>query len=259
MAANKVVICGMDTGSLPRADRERSAELLRRIGEGDAEAREEFITANLRLVLSVIRRFSGRGEHPDDLFQVGCVGLIKAIDNFDASHNVRFSTYAVPMIIGEIRRFLRDNSSIRVSRSMRDTAYRALAARNKLAERTGADPTVGEIAKELGVDEAEVVFALDAIADPLSLNEPIYHDDGDAVYIEDQLGDETVSDERWLDGIAIADGMSRLTERERMILDLRFFKGRTQTEVAAGVGVSQAQVSRIEKAALIKMRRFVQV
>ena len=258
MAAGKVEICGLDTEGLPRPDRERSEELLKRIKAGDTAAREEFITGNLRLVLSVIRRFSGRGEQPDDLFQVGCVGLIKAIDNFDVSHNVRFSTYAVPMIIGEIRRFLRDNSSIRVSRSMRDTAYRALAARAKLAESSGAEPTVGDIARELGVPETDVVFALDAIADPVSLSEPIYHDDGDAVYIEDQVSDETVSDERWLDSIAIADGMSRLTERERRILALRFFKGKTQTEVADSVGVSQAQVSRLEKAALLKMRKYVQ-
>lgn len=258
MERGKVDICGLDTGRLPRVDHKRSMELLERIKQGDGEAREEFITANLRLVLSVIQRFSGRGEQADDLFQVGCVGLIKAIDNFDCAHNVRFSTYAVPMIIGEIRRFLRDNSSIRVSRSLRDTAYHALTARNKLAERTGREPRISEIAEELGEKEADVVFALDAIADPLSLSEPIYHDDGEAVYIADRIRDENETDERWLDGIAISDGMSRLTEREKRILELRFFAGKTQTEVAGSVGVSQAQVSRLEKAALLKMRRYVQ-
>ena len=258
MALNKVEICGMDTGSLPRMDREKSLELLERIKEGDAEARDEFIRGNLRLVLSVIQRFQGRGEQPDDLFQVGCVGLIKAIDNFDTSHNVLFSTYAVPMIIGEIRRFLHDNSSIRVSRSLRDTAYQALKARTKLADEKGAEPRLDEIAKELGLSESDVVFALDAIADPVSLNEPVYRDDGDAVFIVDQLRDEKVSDDRWLDSIALTDGMHRLTERERRIIALRFFSGRTQTEVAGEVGVSQAQVSRLEKAALGKLRRFVQ-
>ena len=258
MALNKVEICGMDTGSLPRMDRDRSIELLERIKAGDADARDEFIRGNLRLVLSVIQRFQGRGEQPDDLFQVGCVGLIKAIDNFDTSHNVLFSTYAVPMIIGEIRRFLRDNSALRVSRSLRDTAYQALKARTKLEEEKGAEARLDEIAKELGVSESDVVFALDAIADPVSLNEPVYRDDGDAVFIVDQLRDERVSDDRWLDSIALTDGMRRLTERERRILALRFFSGRTQTEVAGEVGVSQAQVSRLEKAALGKLRRFVQ-
>ena len=258
MATNKVEICGVDTGRLPRMNQQKSTELLTRIKAGDNAAREEFITGNLRLVLSVIQRFSGRGEQPDDLFQVGCVGLIKALDNFDMSHNVRFSTYAVPMIIGEIRRFLRDNSSLRVSRSLRDTAYHALQVRTKLVEKNGAEPRIEEIAKELGVPESEVIFALDAIADPVSLNEPLYKDDGDPVYIVDQIRDENETDERWLDGIAIADGMSKLTERERRILQLRFFQGKTQTEVAERVGVSQAQVSRLEKAALERMRRHVQ-
>lgn len=258
MATNKVEICGVDTGRLPRMNQQKSTELLTRIKAGDNAAREEFITGNLRLVLSVIQRFSGRGEQPDDLFQVGCVGLIKALDNFDMSHNVRFSTYAVPMIIGEIRRFLRDNSSLRVSRSLRDTAYHALQVRTKLVEKNGAEPRLEEIAKELGVPESEVIFALDAIADPVSLNEPLYKDDGDPVYIVDQIRDENETDERWLDGIAIADGMSKLTERERRILQLRFFQGKTQTEVAERVGVSQAQVSRLEKAALERMRRHVQ-
>lgn len=258
MTQGKVELCGLDTGRLPRIDHKRSRELLERIRGGDEAARDEFITGNLRLVLSVIQRFSGRGEQPDDLFQVGCVGLIKAIDNFDPAHNVRFSTYAVPMIIGEIRRFMRDNSSVRVSRSIRDTAYHALTARNRLAERNGVEPRIDEIARELGTSEAEVVFALDAIADPVSLSEPVYHDDGDPVYIEDQLRDESENVEKWLDGIAISDGMSRLSERERKILRLRFFQGKTQTEVADSVGVSQAQVSRLEKAALLKMRRYIE-
>ncbi|MBR3299032.1 MAG: RNA polymerase sporulation sigma factor SigG [Clostridia bacterium] len=257
MALNKVEICGVDTGSLPRLSHKKSMELLERIKGGDDSAREEFLTGNLRLVLSVIQRFSGRGEQPDDLFQVGCVGLIKALDNFDTSHNVRFSTYAVPMIIGEIRRYLRDNSSVRVTRSMRDTAYRALQVRNALIEKNGLEPRLSEVAKELGIPESEVVFALDAISDPISLNEPIYGDDGDAVYIEDQIRDEGANDELWLDSIALSEGMNRLSERERRIVRLRYFHGRTQTEVADQVGVSQAQVSRLEKAALNKMKRYI--
>ena len=257
MAINKVEICGVDTGKLPRISYKKSTELLERIKSGDESARDEFIQANLRLVLSVIQRFSNRGEQPDDLFQVGCIGLIKAIDNFDLSHNVRFSTYAVPMIIGEIRRFLRDNSSIRVSRSLRDTAYHAMQVRSRLVDEKGVEPSLNEIAAELGVPESDVVFALDAISDPISLNEPIFRDDGDAVYIVDQVKDDTADDNRWLDGIAISTGMSKLSERERKILQLRFFNGKTQTEVAKSVGISQAQVSRLEKAALARMRKFV--
>ncbi len=257
MAFNKVEICGVDTGSLPKIGYKRSLELLERIKTGDEAAREEFLVGNLRLVLSVIQRFSGRSEQPDDLFQVGCVGLIKALDNFDTSHNVRFSTYAVPMIIGEIRRFLRDNSSVRVSRSMRDTAYRALQIRNKLQDANGSEPRISQIAQELGIPEADVVFALDAISDPISLNEPIYMDDGDAVYVEDHIRDETADDSLWLNSIAISNGMSRLNEREQNIIKLRFFKGKTQTEVADQVGVSQAQVSRLEKAALMKMKKYL--
>lgn len=257
MALNKVEICGVDTSSLPRITHKRSLELLERIKAGDDCAREEFLTGNLRLVLSVIQRFSGRGESPDDLFQVGCVGLIKALDNFDTSHNVRFSTYAVPMIIGEIRRFLRDNSSVRVTRSMRDTAYRALQVKTKLTEQNGTEPRLSDIAKELGLPESEIVFALDAISDPVSLNEPIYRDDGDAVYIEDQIKDESADDELWLNSIALGEGMSRLSDRERQIIKLRYFLGRTQNEVADRVGVSQAQVSRLEKAALSKMEKYI--
>lgn len=254
---NKVEICGVDTSSLPRITHKRSMELLESIKQGDEGAREEFLTGNLRLVLSVIQRFSGRGEQPDDLFQVGCVGLIKALDNFDTSHNVRFSTYAVPMIIGEIRRFLRDNSSVRVTRSMRDTAYHALQVKTKLVEQNGMEPRLSDIARELGLPESEIVFALDAISDPVSLNEPIYRDDGDAVYIEDQIRDETADDELWLNSIAIDEGMNRLSDREKQIIKLRYFLGRTQTEVADRVGVSQAQVSRLEKAALSKMEKYI--
>lgn len=257
MALNKVEICGVDTSSLPRITHKHGMELFARIKQGDESAREEFLTGNLRLVLSVIQRFSGRGEQADDLFQVGCVGLIKALDNFDTSHNVRFSTYAVPMIIGEIRRFLRDNSSIRVTRSMRDTAYRALQVKTRLVEKNGVEPRLSEIAKELDLPESDIVFALEAITDPISLNEPIFNDDGDAVYVEDQLRDETADDEIWLNGIAISDGIKRLSEREQRIIKLRFFLGKTQNEVADQVGVSQAQVSRLEKAALSKMKRYL--
>ena len=258
MAGNKVVICGVNTSKLPLLSEDEKRALFARMNAGDKSAREEFIRGNLRLVLSVIQRFSGNNiESSDDLFQVGCIGLIKAIDNFDLSHNVRFSTYAVPMIIGEIRRFLRDNSSIRVSRSLRDTAYHAMQVRSRLVDEKGVEPSLNEIAAELGVPESDVVFALDAISDPISLNEPIFRDDGDAVYIVDQVKDDTADDNRWLDGIAISTGMSKLSERERKILQLRFFNGKTQTEVAKSGGISQAQVSRLEKAALARMRKFV--
>lgn len=254
---NKVEICGVNTSKLPVLSREEKNKLFIKIKNGDLQARETFVKGNLRLVLSVIQRFNNRGENVDDLFQVGCIGLIKAIDNFDLSQNVQFSTYAVPMIIGEIRRFLRDNSSIRVSRSLRDTAYHAMQVRSRLVDERGVEPSLNEIAAELGVPESDVVFALDAISDPISLNEPIFRDDGDAVYIVDQVKDDTADDNRWLDGIAISTGMSKLSERERKILQLRFFNGKTQTEVAKSVGISQAQVSRLEKAALARMRKFV--
>ena len=257
MAMNKVEICGVNTSKLPVLSREEKNKLFIKIKTGDLQARETFVKGNLRLVLSVIQRFNNRGENVDDLFQVGCIGLIKAIDNFDLSQNVQFSTYAVPMIIGEIRRFLRDNSSIRVSRSLRDTAYHAMQVRSRLVDEKGVEPSLNEIAAELGVPESDVVFALDAISDPISLNEPIFRDDGDAVYIVDQVKDDTADDNRWLDGIAISTGMSKLSERERKILQLRFFNGKTQTEVAKSVGISQAQVSRLEKAALARMRKFV--
>ncbi len=254
---NKVDISGIDTGKLPRISHKRSMELMELIKGGDTDAREEFIYANLRLVLSVIQRFANRGETPDDLFQVGCVGLIKAIDNFDTSHGVRFSTYAVPMIIGEVRRYLRDNSSIRVSRSIRDTAYRALQMRNRLVDELGREPKLSEIAEKLSLKEEDVMFALDAIADPVSLHEPIFRDDSDAVAIVDQVKDETTGEDIWLNGVALEYGMSRLSERERNIINMRFFLGRTQMEVASEIGISQAQVSRLEKHALASMKKYV--
>lgn len=255
--ASKVDICGINTGLLPKLDRKRSEELLLLVKAGDRTAREELIEGNLRLVLSVIQRFSGRGESPDDLFQIGCIGLIKAIDNFDPGHGVMFSTYAVPMIIGEVRRFLRDNSSMRVSRSIRDTAYHALRERTRLEYEFGREPTLLEIAKALGTEEAEVVFALDAIADPVSLNEPVFRDDGDAVFVVDQVKDESASEEKWLDSVALRTGMEHLPERERRIIEMRYFLGRTQTEVAGEIGISQAQVSRLEKHALGTMKKYV--
>ncbi|MBQ1520529.1 MAG: RNA polymerase sporulation sigma factor SigG [Clostridia bacterium] len=257
MGSGKVEICGINTGELPRLDAKRSAELLARTAAGDGAARELFIEANLRLVLSVIQRFSGRGESPDDLFQIGGIGLIKAIDNFDASHGVRFSTYAVPMIIGEVRRYLRDNSAMRVSRSIRDTAYHALRERARLEYELGREPKLSEIAEALNTSEEEVVFALDAIADPVSLNEPVFRDDGDAVFVGDQVADDKATEERWLDSVALKTGLEQLPERERRIIELRYFLGRTQTEVAGEIGISQAQVSRLEKHALGQMKKFV--
>lgn len=258
MACGKVEICGVDTSTLPVLTNERMRELFPLVHGGDKAAREEFIRGNLRLVLSVIQRFSGRGENVDDLFQVGCIGLMKALDNFDTSQNVRFSTYAVPMIIGEIRRYLRDNNAIRVSRSMRDTAYKALQARDRLQARWSREPTVTEIAEEMHVPREDVVFALEAIQDPVSLFEPVYNDGGDALYIMDQVKDEKSRDDAWLEQIAIKEAMQRLTEREKKILRLRFFEGRTQMEVANEIGISQAQVSRLEKNALLHMRKHVE-
>ena len=257
MAINKVEICGVDTGKLPRISYKKSTELLERIKSGDESARDEFIQANLRLVLSVIQRFSNRGEQPDDLFQVGCIGLIKAIDNFDLSHNVRFSTYAVPMIIGEIRRYLRDNNSIRVSRSLKDIAYKAMHVKERLISKNSKEPTISEIAKELDLPKEDVVFALDAIADPVSLFEPIYHDGGEAIYVMDQVKDTKNVDENWLENIALSEAMKHLDEREKHILNLRFFQSRTQMEFAEEIGISQAQVSRLEKSALKQLRKYV--
>ena len=255
MAMNKVEICGVDTSTLPVITNERMRQLFPLVHSGDLAAREEFIRGNLRLVLSVIQRFGNRGENVDDLFQVGCIGLIKALDNFDVSQNVRFSTYAVPMIIGEIRRYLRDNNAIRVSRSMRDTAYKALKMRDQLTEKLGREPNVNELAEAMHVPREDVIFALEAIQDPVSLFEPVYNDGGDALYIMDQITDEKKPDNGWLDEIGVQDAMSRLNERERHILKLRFYQGRTQMEVASEIGISQAQVSRLEKNALVHMRK----
>ncbi len=254
---NKVEICGVNTSKLPVLSREEKKELFLKIKAGDATAREKFVHGNLRLVLSVIQRFSNRGENPDDLFQVGCIGLIKAIDNFDLSQNVQFSTYAVPMIIGEIRRYLRDNNSIRVSRSLKDIAYKALQVKERLVNQNSREPTIAEIAKELNLPKKDVVFALDAISDPVSLFEPVYHDGGEAIYVMDQVKDEKNNDESWLENISINEAMKHLDQREKHILSLRFFHGRTQMEVANEIGISQAQVSRLEKSALKQMKKYV--
>jgi RNA polymerase sporulation-specific sigma factor len=254
---NKVEICGVNTAKLPTLTHEEKSALFQRIKNGDMQAREEFIRGNLRLVLRIIQRFYNRGENADDLFQVGCIGLIKSIDNFDLSQNVRFSTYAVPMIIGEIRRYLRDNSPMRVSRSLRDTAYKALQVREAITREKGEEPTIEEIAKALELPKEDVVFALDAIQDPISLYEPVFHDDGDALYVMDQIRDDKNTNEDWLQHIALSEAMEQLGERERKILNLRFFKGKTQMEVSEEIHISQAQVSRIEKAALKEMRKWL--
>ena len=253
----KVEIAGVNTAKLKVLKSGETMELLRRSKAGDRQAREELIEGNLRLVLSVIQRFAGRGESVDDLFQVGCVGLIKAIDNFDISQPVKFSTYGVPMIVGEIRRYLRDNSAIRVSRSMRDTAYRVLQARERLMAENQKEPTVEEIAKVLDIPREEVVFAMDAIVDPVSLYEPVYSDGGDAICVMDQVSDTKNTDERWTERIALKDAMKLLDPRERRILSLRFYEGKTQMEVSAEVGISQAQVSRLEKGAINTIRKHL--
>lgn len=253
----KVEICGVNTAKLKVLKNEETMALLRRTKEGDSAAREALINGNLRLVLSVIQRFSSRGENADDLFQVGCVGLIKAIDNFDITQPVRFSTYGVPMIVGEIRRYLRDNSAIRVSRSMRDTAYRVMQAREKLMSATQREPTVEQIARELDIPREDVVFAMDAIVDPVSLFDPIYSDSGDTVCVMDQIRDKKNTDERWLEQIALKDAVARLGEREQRILALRFYEGKTQMEVSGEVGISQAQVSRLEKNALKSIKKNI--
>ena len=254
---NKVEICGVNTSKLPILSEEEKKELFERIQQGDKQARQEFIYGNLRLVLSILQRFHNRGESADDLFQIGCIGLIKALDNFDTSHEVKFSTYAVPMIIGEIRRYLRDNNAIRVSRSIRDTAYKALAVKEKLTTKAGREPTVEEIAKELELTKEDVSLALDAILDPVSLQEPVYHDGADAVFVMDQVKDEKNQDESWLERISLMEAMKKLGEREQHILKLRFFEGKTQMEVAGEIGISQAQVSRLEKNALSHMRKYL--
>ncbi|MCR3759279.1 RNA polymerase sporulation sigma factor SigG [Clostridium felsineum] len=257
MVINKVEICGVNTSKLPVLKEKEMRELLISMRNGNITDREKFIKGNLRLVLSVIQRFNNRGENADDLFQVGCIGLIKSIDNFDLSQNVKFSTYAVPMIIGEIRRYLRDNNSIRVSRSLRDIAYRALQVRDRLISKDNKEPTVSQIAKELKIPREEVIFALDAIQDPISLFEPIYHDDGDAIFVMDQISDNKNLDDSWLQNISIKEAMKKLSDREKMILNMRFFDGRTQMEVADEIGISQAQVSRLEKTALKHMKKYV--
>ena len=257
MHSSKVEICGVNTSKLPVLKGEEKRSLFEKIKEGDAEAREKYIFGNLRLVLSIIQRFSNRGEYADDIFQVGCIGLIKAIDNFDTSHGVQFSTYAVPMIIGEIRRYLRDNNTIRVSRSLRDTAYKALSVKERLTSKNGKEPEIEEIAKEMELTKEEVLFALDAIQDPVSLFEPVYTDGVDAVYVMDQLSDEKNTDQRWLENLSLTEGLKRLGEREKLILGLRFFEGKTQMEVADEIGISQAQVSRLEKNALKNMKKYI--
>ncbi|WP_017471808.1 RNA polymerase sporulation sigma factor SigG [Amphibacillus jilinensis] len=253
MVRHKVEICGVDTSKLPVLKNEEMRELFRKMQAGDQFARETLVNGNLRLVLSIIQRFQNRGEYGDDLFQVGCIGLIKSIDNFDLSQNVRFSTYAVPMIIGEIRRYLRDNNPIRVSRSLRDTAYKALQARERIMSQTLKEPTAEEIAKELGVEQSDIVFAMDAIQDPVSLFEPIYNDGGDPIFVMDQISDDGDKEENWLDQLSLREGMKRLNAREKLILSKRFFQGLTQMEVANEIGISQAQVSRLEKAAIKEM------
>ena len=253
---NKVEICGVDTSKLPVLSNEEKNTLILEVKEGNKEAREKFINGNLRLVLSVIKRFYGRGENADDLFQVGCIGLIKAMDNFDLSQNVQFSTYAVPMIIGEIRRHLRDNNPIRVSRSVRDLAYKALAIREKITKETQKEPTVDEIAKELGVEREEIVFGLDAIQEPISLQEPVYGDGTENLYVMDQVSDIKNTDDNWAENITIVESMKKLNDKEKMIISKRFFEGRTQVEVANEIGISQAQVSRLEKSAISHIKRI---
>lgn len=252
---NKVEICGVNTARLKVLKNEETQALLLRAKAGDKQAREELIAGNLRLVLSVIQRFSNRGENADDLFQVGCIGLIKAIDNFNTDLDVRFSTYGVPMIVGEIRRYLRDNSAMRVSRAMRDTAYRVLQAKEAYMAQQQREPSVEEIAKILDIKREEVVFALEAIVDPVSLYEPVYSDSGDTVCVMDQVRDNRNTDESWLEHIALKEAMAQLTDRERKILAMRFFQGKTQMEVSAEIGISQAQVSRLEKNALKQIRK----
>nr|WP_205516451.1 RNA polymerase sporulation sigma factor SigG [Paenibacillus sp. SYP-B3998] len=255
---NKVEICGVDTAKLPVLTNAEMRELFAALQtKQERAAREKLVNGNLRLVLSVIQRFNNRGEYVDDLFQVGCIGLMKAIDNFDLGQNVKFSTYAVPMIIGEIRRYLRDNNPIRVSRSLRDIAYKALQVRDSLTNQNSREPTIYEISEALNVPKEDVVFALDAIQDPVSLFEPIYHDGGDPIYVMDQISDERNKDMSWIEGIALREAMRKLNAREKMILSMRFFEGKTQMEVADEIGISQAQVSRLEKSAICQMQKYV--
>lgn len=253
----KVEICGVDTSKLPLLKNDKMVALFKEYQSGNEDAREELIRCNLRLVLSVLQRFPNRGENVDDLFQVGCIGLMKAIDNFDLSQNVRFSTYAVPMIIGEIRRYMRDNNPIRVSRSLRDIAYKALQVRDALTNQNSQEPTIEQIAKELELPIEDVTYALDAIQEPVSLYDPIYNDGGDPIYIMDQICDNKNTDFQWLENIAIKQALDKLNPREQMIINMRFFQGKTQMEVAEEIAISQAQVSRLEKGALQTMRKYV--
>lgn len=257
MALNKVEICGVNTAKLPVLSNEEKAELFERIKKGDQEARELYIKGNLRLVLSVIKRFSASNENPDDLFQIGCIGLMKAIDNFNTELDVKFSTYAVPMIIGEIRRYLRDNNAIRVSRSLRDTAYKAIYAKENYVKKNLKEPTIMEIAEEIGIDKEEIVYALDAIQSPVSLYDPVYSEGGDTLYVMDQISDKKNKEENWVEDISLREAIDRLGEREKHIIKLRFFGGKTQMEVAEEIGISQAQVSRLEKSALKNMRNYL--
>ena len=257
MALNKVEICGVNTSKLPLLSDEEKEMLFARIRQGDEKAKEEYIKGNLRLVLSVIKRFGSSNENPDDLFQIGCIGLIKAINNFNPELEVKFSTYAVPMIIGEIRRYMRDNNSIRVSRSLRDTAYKAIYAKENYVKRNMKEPTVQEIADEIGISKEDVVYALDAIHSPMSLNEPVYNDSGDALYVMDQISDKKNREEKWIEELSLQAAMEHLGEREKYIIRLRFFEGKTQMEVAKEIQISQAQVSRLEKNALHLMRQYL--
>ena len=257
MALNKVEICGVNTSKLTVLTNEEKEKLFERIQEGDEEARQQYIKGNLRLVLSVIKRFSASSENVDDLFQIGCIGLIKAIDNFDPTLNVKFSTYAVPMIIGEIRRFLRDNNAIRVSRSLKDTAYKAIYARENLMKQNQKEPTIAEVATEIGIPKEDVVYALDAIQNPMSLYEPVYTDGGDTLYVMDQISDKKNREEAWVESLSLSEARKRLNEREYENISLRFFEGKTQMEVAQIIGISQAQVSRLEKNALKVMKNYL--
>ena len=257
MNTSKVEICGVNTALLPVLNEEQKTQLLLAAKAGNSEARAQMIQGNLRLVLSVVQKFAGRGENLDDLFQVGCIGLIKAINNFNTELDVKFSTYAVPMIIGEIRRYMRDNSSIRVSRSLRDTAYKAIYAKENYVKQNMREPTVQEIAQEIGIAKEDIVYALDAIQAPMSLQEPVYSDGGDALYVMDQISDHKNKEEKWVESLSLQAAMEHLNERERYIISLRFFDGRTQMEVARDVGISQAQVSRLEKNALRIMRQYL--
>ena len=257
MTAYKVEICGVNTAKLPILKEAEKEALFVRIKQGDSEARETYIKGNLRLVLSVIKRFSGNHENMDDLFQIGCIGLIKSIDNFDPTMNVKFSTYAVPMIIGEIRRYLRDNNSIRVSRSLRDTAYKAIHAKEVLSKNSFKEPTLQEIAEESGVAAEDILYALDAIQSPVSLYDPVYTDGGDTLYVMDQISDKKNKEENWVEKLSLSDAMNHLSERENFIINLRFFEGKTQMEVADEIHISQAQVSRLEKSALKTIRQYL--